>query len=116
MSYATQTPQKPAGEQTGLAKKLDAAGWGLFFIWVAITLMLEIRLGVGLLGIGLITIAGQGARRYVGLALEGGWVSVGLCFLLAGLWELLAIQVAFFPILLFIVGIGLLAAAVRGGR
>ena len=113
-SPVTNTPQRPPGERKELAEKLDAAGWGLFFIWVAVTLMLEIELGVGLLGVGLITIAGQGARKYVGLALEGGWVAVGLCFVLAGLWELLAIQIPFFPFVLLVVGGGLLLAAVRG--
>ncbi|MFC1694280.1 hypothetical protein ACFL1R_12320 [Candidatus Latescibacterota bacterium] len=39
-----------------LARKLDAAGWGLFFIWIGIALLSNVGWGIGLLGMGIITL------------------------------------------------------------
>jgi len=39
-------------------KKLDAAGWGLFFIWTGIALFTNVGWGAGLLGVGIIVIGG----------------------------------------------------------
>lgn len=114
MSYQTKVPESPATDRSKVASKLDASGWGLFFIWVAITLMFEIPLGVAFVGIGFITIAGQGARKHAALAVEWGWMAIGLCFLVAGVWELLAIEIALFPIILLVVGVVVLLGAIRG--
>ena len=109
--------RNPETEQkVELVGKLDAAGWGLFFIWVGIALLTDIGWGVGLLGVGVITLAGQAARRYFGLAVESFWAAVGVLFVLGGLWELFAMTVSLVPILLLGAGIGLLASIVRGKR
>jgi hypothetical protein len=103
--------QEPSGINKGqLAQKLDAAGWGLFFIWVGAALLMGLSWGVGLLGVALITLAGQAARRYFGLALERFWVVVGLLFLLGGIWELYKVEVSLVPILLIVAGGALLVS------
>jgi len=92
----------------GLAKKVDAAGWGIFFIWVGAALLMDYSWGVGLLGVAVIILLGQAARRYFGLALEGFWVVVGLLFLVGGIWELYKVEVDLAPIVLIVAGVALL--------
>jgi len=96
--------------------KLDAAAWGVFFLWVGIALVAGLGWGVGLLGVGVITLGGQAARRYLGLALEGFWLVVGVFFVMGGVWELLGLRFAIVPVLLIAIGIVLLASALRANR
>ena len=46
-----------------IAKQVEAAGWGLFFIWVGVSLLMDFSWGVGLLGVSAIVLLGQAARR-----------------------------------------------------
>ena len=98
-----------------LSKKLEAAGWGLFFIWIGIALLADVGWGVGLLGVGIITLGGQVSRRYLTLEVEGFGVVVGFLFLVGGVWELFHVQLALVPILCIVAGVALLASALRGG-
>jgi len=100
----------------GLAQKLDVAGWGLFFIWVGIALLMDFSWGVGLLGVAVITLGGQAVRRYFGLALERFWVVCGLLFLVGGIWELYRVEVSLVPILLIVAGGALLVSLAVGAR
>jgi hypothetical protein len=93
-----------------LSRKLSAVSWGLFFIWVGIALIAHVGWGAGLLGVGIITLGTQVARKYFGLKLEGFWVVVGLFFVLGGVWELLHVQLGFLPFLCIAVGIALLVS------
>jgi uncharacterized membrane protein len=106
------TPDK----NTGLAKKLDVAGWGLFFIWVGTALLVDLSWGVGLLGVAVITLGGQAVRKYLGLALEIFWVVCGLLFLVGGVWELYRVEVSLVPILLIVAGGALLVSLAVGTR
>jgi hypothetical protein len=110
------TQDQTVASRRTLAKKLDAVGWGLFFIWIGVALLAHIGWGVGLLGVGLITLGAQAARKYLAVEVEGFWVVVGLLFVLGGIWELLSVQVSLVPILLIVVGIILLVSTltVRG--
>jgi len=105
-----------ATNNAGLAPKLDAAGWGLFFIWVGAALLLDLSWGVGLLGVAVIILLGQAARKYFGLALEGFWMVVGLLFLAGGFWEMYQVEVDLVPILLIIAGAALLLSLFRRRR
>lgn len=98
----------------GIARKLEAAGWGTFFIWVAIAILAEFAVGIALLGVGAITLAGQAARKFFALGLEGFWVVVGLSFLIGGLGQLFAPRLPLVPVLLLLAGGALIVAAVRG--
>ncbi len=93
-----------------LHRELDAAGWGLFFIWTGIALFAHVGWGAGLLGVGIITLGAQAARKYFGLRLEGFWVAVGFLFVLGGVWELLDIQLGLLPILCIAAGIALVVS------
>jgi hypothetical protein len=88
-------------------------GWALFFVWVGASLLLDVGLGVGLLGVGVITLGGQAARSYAGLRLEGFWVVLGLFFVVGGLWKLMAVELSLVPLLLIAAGLALLVSALR---
>ena len=48
-----------------LDRKLDAAGWGLFFIWMGIAVLADVGWGVGLIGVGMIILGSLVAREYL---------------------------------------------------
>jgi hypothetical protein len=103
----------PAGNSLVVAHKLDAAAWGLFFIWVGVALIANVGWGSGLLGVGAIILVGQMARKHFGLATEGFGVAAGLLFVLGGVWELLGVQFSLAPIVLIVAGVALLLSALR---
>ncbi len=96
--------------KNALHKKLDAVGWGLFFIWTGVAVLFDVGWGWGLLGVGIITLGVQVARRYFDLRLEGFWVVVGFIFVLAGVLELLDFQLGLLPILCIAAGIALVVS------
>jgi hypothetical protein len=95
-------------DRAALAAKLGAASWGVFFIWLGIAFLAGLSFGIGLLGVGLITLGAQVARWAFHLPMEGFWVVVGILFLAGGLWALLAIGLPFVPILLLVAGVAIL--------
>jgi hypothetical protein len=48
-----------------LDRKLDAVGWGLFFIWIGVAVLADVGWGVGLIGVGLIILGALVAREYL---------------------------------------------------
>jgi hypothetical protein len=93
---------------------LDAAGWGLFFVWIGIALIADVGWGVGLLGVGIITLGAQAARNYFGLKLEGFWVVTGFLFVLGGVWELFNVPLDLMPILCIVAGVALFVSVLVG--
>jgi hypothetical protein len=110
-----QVEELKTAERRDLANKLDAVGWGLFFIWVGVAFLADVAIGVGLLGVGVITLGMQAVRKYFQLDFEGFWLVVGLFFLAGGLWELFAVELPLVPILLIVAGLVLLVS-VAGGK
>jgi hypothetical protein len=98
----------------GIAEKLDAIGWALFFVWVGLALLFDFGWGAGLLGIGVITLGEQTARRYFRLRIERFWIVVGLLFLLGGLVEIFEAQLPLLPLLLIAAGLVVLFSAFGG--
>lgn len=97
-------------------QKLNAIGWGLFFIWIGIALLANLSWGVGLLGVGILILGGQMARRYMTLRFEAFWVLVGALFVVGGVWEMLSVRVGLIPILCIGAGVALLVSALIGNR
>jgi hypothetical protein len=102
-----------SGRQSEIAGRIDSAGWGLFFVWVGVSIQLDVGWGIGLLGVGILTLVTQVVRRGFGLAYEGFWLFVGGAFTLAAVWELAAIDVSLGPILLTGLGMAVLVWALR---
>lgn len=118
MSEGTRSPMTET--QRGLARKLDAVGWGLFFIWVGIAALASVGWGVGLLGVGVIMLGGQAGRKYLRLPVERFAVAVGALFFFGGMLRLLGIPLGkpvlpwgFVPILFILAGASLLVSALR---
>ena len=105
-------------EERKLTEKVAAVGWALFFIWIGIAWLLKVGTGIGLLGVGIITLGAQAARKYFNLKLEGGWIVVGILLVVSGLWELFQVQqpLPLVPILIIIAGVALLISIVRGKK
>jgi hypothetical protein len=103
-----------AVNRSALNRKLEAAGWGLFFIWIGIALFGHIGWGVGLIGVGIITLGAQAARKYFALKLEGFWVAVGFLFVVGGICKLFNVHLGLVPILCIVAGIALLVSIFVG--
>jgi hypothetical protein len=95
------------------ADKLPAAGWGLFFIWIGIALLLKLNTGIIMLGIGTITLLVQVARKYLNLKLEIFYIVIGLLFMIGGFWENYKPDFPLIPVFLIVVGTGLLLSFIK---
>lgn len=104
--------QKPS-EKTDLAHKLSAVGWALFFIWIGISFLMNFGVGLGLLGVGIITIGIQLIRKSYNLKLEGFWMVIGLLFVLGGLGNILQVNIPIVPIVLILAGVTLLYSIIK---
>ena len=65
-------------------------------------------LGWGLLGVGILTIGLQVLRFLFHARVEGFWLIVGMAFVAGGFWELWRIEMPLAPVVLIMLGIGLL--------
>ncbi len=90
------------------SSKFDAIGWALFFIWVGTAWLAEVGVGIGLLGVAVITLGMQLARRLFDLPVEGFWIIVGIGFALAGTWHLMGPDKPLAPYVLIAIGVAML--------
>lgn len=95
-------------EQQDRASVFDIVGWALFLIWVGVAWLLNIGLGYGLLGVGVLTLAMQTVRHFNSVKVEGFWVFVGFAFMVGALWEIWSVDIPLAPIVLIALGIGIL--------
>ena len=102
-----------SGGRLAVAQRLDVIGWALFFIWCGIALLSDFKWGIGLIGVAVIVLGVQLARRSYGLLIQGLWVVVGILFLLGGIWELWGFRFST-PVLLIVIGGALLASVLLG--
>lgn len=93
------------------AHKLEGMAWGLFFIWIGLAFLLNLAWGIGLLGVGVLMVGKQMARKYLGLQFETFWFVVGAFFILGGVWESFSLRISLIPILCIAAGAGLLVSA-----
>lgn len=103
------------GERRDRLKRITTTGWGLFFIWLGFVLMVKAGSGLILLGVGVISLGMQVARKYAGFDSDGFWIVVGVLFVIVGAWEMFEIKLPLMSIFLIIVGGAFLVSALRGG-
>jgi hypothetical protein len=65
MSETNNKAETKTAQRKKLERKLDAAGWGLFFIWMGIAILADVGWGVGFLGLGIIILGSLGVREYL---------------------------------------------------
>ncbi|HEY0848092.1 MAG TPA: hypothetical protein VGE12_22185 [Noviherbaspirillum sp.] len=101
-----------------MLQKLDAVGWGVFLIWIGAAFLTDMRWGTGLIGVGVIVLAGQAARRYFQLPVEWFWLTFGIVFAVWGILESSRLELGeaflpggLLPVLSIIAGIALVVSA-----
>lgn len=99
-----------------LAHRLGTIGWALFFIWIGASILVQLDLGMVLMGVGLITLVMQALRNVYKLKSEWFWVVVGLLFFLGGLWELTEPDIPLIPVILIVAGLFLFLSTLRSQR
>lgn len=99
-----------------IARKLDAVGWGAFFVWIGVVLLADIAAGWTLTGIGLIMLAVQLARTAFDLKLEGFWAAVGGCFLLGGIGQIVDARIGVVPGFLILAGLAVILTSLWPAR
>ncbi|MGZ3789212.1 MAG: hypothetical protein ACXVLQ_11855 [Bacteriovorax sp.] len=99
------------------SKTIDSIGWGLFLIWSGIAFLAVVDWAVWLLGVGLIMITGQAARKLFEQRVDGFGLALGVCLAVAGAFRALsipmdAIKIAswIIPALLIIAGFSILVS------
>ena len=97
------------------ARQIDSAAWAVLFIWIGVALLAHVPWGWFLIGIGVLVVGAQAARRQASLKVETFAIVIGVIFLVGGVWELLALQWPLIPILLILLGVYLLQRVVRPG-
>jgi hypothetical protein len=101
-------------ERREKTKKITAVGWGAFFVWLGFVLMVDAGTGAILVGVGVISLCVQVARKYAGLESDGFWMVVAILFVVVGVWELYQVQIPLMAILLIVIGVALILSALRG--
>ena len=107
---ATMIEKNQAPKRESPSDKLAGAGWGLFFLWIGISILASIPSWVTLFGVGVITLGVQVVRKSMDLGAEGFWITVGALFLAAAVWDLSGTAVQLLPVLLILVGAAILAS------
>lgn len=95
----------PSGD---VKHRIDAAAWALFLIWVGVAILANVGWGWFLFGIGAVILAAQVALRVVGEKIDGLWSVCGAVFLAAGVWETLGLTWPLAPLLIILLGVGVL--------
>ena len=94
----TRRTNRNAEADRALMAKIDATGWGLFFLWVGVALLANVGWGAALLGTGVISLGVQLARRLSGIAVDRWSVGFGACLSVAGLVQWVDIPVGKVPL------------------
>jgi hypothetical protein len=106
---------KSAAPETHARRRMDAAAWALFFIWIGSAILANISWGWFLVGIGAIVLAAQVAvSRIPGENTDGPWLICGAVFLAAGVWEILGLEWPLAPLLMILLGVAVLWRAFFG--
>ena len=65
MSEINNNQEVKTAQSKKMAGRLDAIGWGLFFIWIGVAFLADVGWGVGFIGVGLIILGSLVAREYL---------------------------------------------------
>jgi hypothetical protein len=87
---------------------LDAVGWALFFIWAGVAWLLEVSLGWGIIGTGILLLGLQLVRVLLHTTADVFWIVVAMALVIGGFWELWGVAIPLAPLILIVLGIGLL--------
>ncbi len=103
-------------EGANLDQKVNGVIGGVLLSWVGIALQADLGWGTGLIGVGIILLAEQAARRHLGVDFDWCWVGVGIVSVASGAGMLFGVEVSLVPGLLIIIGIALITSTVRSKK
>ena len=92
------------GINSTFAKKLDAGGWGLLFMWVGTAMLMNIDWNWALLGIGLIIIAVQLALLASGHKADIFMLALGALLTGSAVLDATSLDWTLFPLALLVLG------------
>jgi len=108
----------PADPRDTRSDKLTVLSWGLLFIWIGGAFLADVGWPIGVLGVGVIAVAVQVARIYLGLRVEVFGLAAGIAMLAWGAWHvfgeslgLVTIPGGLVPIVLIALGVTLVVRA-----
>ena len=107
---------KASNPEGKLGNKLDAVSWSLFFIWMGIVMITDAPKSAALIGIGVVILGAQAARRYYQMSLERFWIIVGLLFFFGGLWDMFDLNAPFGAFILLAIGALILFSAFKDDK
>jgi hypothetical protein len=93
-------------------RHLDHIAWAIFFIWVGLALLVDLPWGWFFLGVAVLILAVQFARRQMDAPVEGFWLACGVVLLVGALWQLVGISWPLLPTLLILLGVVLLGRVI----
>ncbi len=110
-----------AAQRRALCRRLDAIGWGLFFIMIGVLWLLpdEVLPGnkgwlAAAVGVGVILLGVHGIRLLFGIRPSGGAVVVGVLALVYGVTGFYGIEIPVFAVAFILIGAGIIFFARRG--
>lgn len=104
-------------EKSGIDAKIAGAGWGLFLVWMGASFIIKWDPGISLVGVGVIILGAQFARKINQLSYEIFWLVIGGLILVAGFSDLTGVDLPreyIFPGLLIAAGLGVLYQLMQG--
>lgn len=107
---------EPMLDERALDRKIDATGWGVFFVWVGVALIAHVGWGPGLLGVAVIMMGAQVVRKMLGMGVNGFSVLVGILFAIVGVWNIFQVRVDLIPLLFIVTGIAFILSMGRTPR
>jgi hypothetical protein len=100
-----------------LPGRIDAIGWGLLFLMTGVLFLVPgLPDGTWLVGLGLLMLALNATRLYLGLPLDRFGVLIGVGALLAGLGAMAGMEIPVFALGLIAFGLAIIAGQLRPGR
>lgn len=106
------TPHRSEGRDVSprseLGRRIDTAAWAAFLIWFGASILANVGWGWFLAGLGIIVLVAQAALRIASEKNDGLWLIGGAVFLVAGICEIFNLQWPLAPLLVILLGVGLL--------
>ena len=97
------------------ARRIDAAGWALFFIWTGLALLAGIGWSWALVGTAAIILAVQTVLLLRGEPVDIFMAAIGLVLLGGSVADLYGLPWSFLPAALIVIGVAMLLGALRSG-
>lgn len=94
-----------------LDDRLDTVGWGAFFLWSGVVLLMPaLPDGTWLTGVGALILGLGAVRANAGLRVSTFWTILGAGFVALGVGAMAGLALPWFSLLLVVCGIGLVAS------